>query len=154
MSKERFHFQLKSVRGMVIKSMDEIDDSLIEVIPAGYNNNLLWHFGHIATFMEGEIIRLTGKDSSVKERFDKYFDNGTSPADFDDDTPDKEEIRKVLESHVDEYSQVSQEKLDEELDEEFLGITRSDDLSAFMILHEALHEGKIQSMAILLNEQY
>lgn len=154
MTKEVLHAQLKTVRGWINDAYDDTDISLVDIIPAGFNNNLHWQFGHVANNVEGELVRLLGKDDTNSQRLSKYFGTGTSPDDFDDDTPSLSEIKDVLSSQVVEYSQVPESALEADLDQEFLGITRSDELSAFVIAHEALHAGKIQEIKRLLEETY
>lgn len=154
MTRDTLFFQLKTLRGMVKQSFEDTDESIVEIVPAGFNNNLYWHYGHIAVMMEGELVRLTGKDDSLHKRFAKHFMTGTSPDDFDDDTPTLDEVEERLDNQVSEYEAVTGDKLEGKLDEEFLGMTESYELAAFMILHEGLHAGKVQEMKRLLEETY
>ncbi|MFD2831501.1 DinB family protein [Corticicoccus populi] len=154
MTKELLHSQLKSVRNWVLKAYEDTDQSLIDIVPAGFNNNLHWQFGHVADNIEGELVRLLEKDDSDQKRLKKYFGYGTSPDQFDDETPSFEEIKEILDRQVDEYGEVPEERLEGELDEAVLGNSRSDTLSAFIIAHEALHAGKIQEIKRLLEETY
>lgn len=154
MTKELLHSQLKSVRNWVLKAYEDTDQSLIDIVPAGFNNNLYWQFGHVADNIEGELVRLLEKDDSDQKRLKKYFGYGTSPDQFDGETPSFEEIKEILDRQVDEYGQVPEERLEGELDESVLGNSRNDTLSAFIIAHEALHAGKIQEIKRLLEETY
>lgn len=154
MIKEILHAQLTAVRGWVINAFEDTDESLTDIVPAGFNNNLHWQFGHIANNLEGELVRLLGKDDSDSKRLKKYFGYGTSPDDFDDETPSFSEIKEILDRQLAEYSEVSEDTLEISLDEPVLGQNTSGELAAFSIAHEALHAGKVQEMKRLLEETY
>ncbi|SOC41038.1 DinB family protein [Salinicoccus kekensis] len=154
MQKELLTFQLKTVRGWVNYHLEDTDESLMDIVPAGFNNNLHWQYGHVAANFETELVRLLGKDSTTADAFNKYFGTGTSPDDFDEGTPSIEEIKEVLERQPGEYESVTEEQLQEKMDEPFLGMTMSYERAGFAMLHESLHAGKIQEMKRLLENQY
>lgn len=154
MQKELLMFQLKTVRGWVKYHLEDTDDDLMDIVPAGFNNNLHWQFGHVVALLETELVRLLGKDDDVGKRFNKHFGTGTNPDDFDDETPSIEEIKTLLDQQQTEYNQVTEDRLKEKLTEPVMGMTASYELAGFIILHESLHAGKIQEMKRLLENQY
>lgn len=154
MQKELLTFQLKTVRGWIKYHLEDTDDDLMDIVPAGFNNNLHWQFGHVIANMESELVRLLGKNDDVEQRFKKYFGTGTSPDDFDDETPSTDEIKTLLDQQQKEYGGLTEESLKETLPEPFMGMKTSYELAGFIILHESLHAGKIQEMKRLLENQY
>lgn len=154
MQKELLTFQLKTVRGWIKYHLEDTDDDLMDIVPAGFNNNLHWQFGHVVAHMETELVRLLGKDDDAANLFKKHFGTGTSPDNFDDETPSIEEIKTMLDQQQAEYNQLTEDGLKESLPEPVMGMTTSYDLAGFIILHESLHAGKIQEMKRLLENQY
>ncbi len=154
MQKELLEFQLKTVREWVKYHLEDTDDDLMDIVPAGFNNNLYWQYGHIAAMFETELVRLTGKDDALAKQLNQHFGTGTDPDDFDDDTPSVEEIKTILGRQPEEYHAVTEEKLQEKLETPFLGMTMSYERAGFALLHESLHAGKIQEMKRLLENQY
>ncbi|CAM4280804.1 DinB family protein [Lacicoccus alkaliphilus] len=154
MQKELLTFQLKTAREWVKYHLEDTDEDLMDIVPAGFNNNLYWQYGHVAAMFESELVRLLGKDSTTADAFQKYFGYGTSPDEFDDGTPSMEEVKAVLEQQPAEYEAVTEEKLQEKLEEPFMGMTMSYERAGFTLLHEGLHAGKIQEMKRLLENQY
>lgn len=154
MQKELLTFQLNTVRGWIKYHLENTDDDLMDIVPAGFNNNLHWQFGHVVALMETELVRLLGKNDDVEKRFKEYFSTGTSPDDFDDATPSIDEIKTLLDLQQEEYGKLTEESLNENLAEPFMGMKTSYELAGFLILHESLHAGKIQEMKRLLENQY
>ena len=56
MQKELLTFQLKTVRGWIKYHLEDTDDDLMDIVPAGFNNNLHWQFGHVIANMESELV--------------------------------------------------------------------------------------------------
>lgn len=154
MTKKVLQAQFKAVRGWVSKEYDETDQSLIDIVPAGFNNNLHWQFGHVVSTMEGELVRLLGKNDADKKRLQKSFGYGTSPDNFDDDTPSFDDLKALLDKQVEDFSFITSSALEKELDQPMLNQTNSCNLLGVFIAHEAMHAGKIQEMKRLLEAQY
>lgn len=143
--------QWKIARTWLLRQYDKTDEKLFHTIPQGFPNSLHWQFGHVAAMSEILSVTLFGHEDEVAERFKKYFGYGTSPNDFDDDTPRMEDIKQLLDSQLVLF--------ENDLTEEQLDMTREADegnakdngaLMGGYIIHEALHVGKIEEMRRVL----
>ena len=150
MSKETLLFQVKTTREWILETFDKVSEEDMTKIPEGFKNNIHWQLGHVAGMMELPTAALTDSKSDDVKRFQKYFGYGTSPEDFDDETPSTEEVRALLEGQVPRLEDITEESLDEDLPREFMGMTKRYEQLSFMIIHEALHAGKIQEMSKLI----
>ena len=152
MAKETLLFQINQVRNMILGALDKVDGEELARIPEGkgFKNNLHWQFGHVASMGELALVGMTGKSNDEFQRYTKYFGYGTSPDDFDSETPDIDEIRALLEGQVPQLEEFPEEKLDEDLPKEFMGMTKRYEQLAFIILHEGQHVGKIEEMTKLV----
>ena len=75
------------VRKTNIALIDTVDQSALETIPLGFNNNVYWHTGHLVTVQASLLYGRAGEPLPIDERFRKYFAKGTSPKDFDKARP-------------------------------------------------------------------
>lgn len=150
MKKDLLLHQWSTAREFVLTLLEDTDSRSLEVIPDGFKNNLLWQFGHLATV--GEILGAFyfNMDAEVYEKWKGYFDYGTSPNDFDDNTPGIDEVRELLKSQLAKYKDISEEKLNEDLPEKAFKADTVGQMMAFIILHEAIHVGKIEEMKKLV----
>jgi len=149
-AKETLLFQVKTTREWILETFDKVSVEDMTKIPEGFRNNIHWQLGHVAGMMELPTAALTDSKSDDGKRFQKYFGYGTGPDDFDDETPSIEEIKALLEGQVPRLEDITEESLDEDLPREFMGMTKRNEQLSFMILHEALHAGKIQEMSKLI----
>lgn len=151
MTKETLLFQINQARNMILGAFDNVEGAgQMTRIPEGFKNNLHWQFGHVASMGELALVGLTDKSNDEFQRYTKYFGYGTSPDDFDDETPDIDEIRALLEGQVPQLDDITDEKLGEDLPKEFMGMTKRYEQFAFIILHEGQHVGKIEEMTKLV----
>src|SRR5699024_5788655 len=102
---------------------------------------------------ESELVRLLGKNDDVEKRFKKHFGTGTSPDDFDDETPSTDEIKTLLDQQQEEYGSLTEESLKETLPEPFMGMKASSELAGLIRLHDSIDAGKIQEMNGRLENQ-
>jgi len=84
MSNNTFKFILDS-RKAFIKLIDELSLEQLNEIPAGFNNNIIWNFGHIVVSTQTLCYVRTGiwLDSSAVKYVDAYA-KGTKPGYFVD----------------------------------------------------------------------
>lgn len=146
MAKETLLFQVKTSRQWILDTFEKVSEEDMMKIPEGFKNNIHWQLGHVAGMMELPTAALTDSKTDDGKRYQKYFGYGTSPEDFDDDTPTLDEIKALLEGQVPRLDDITEEGLEEDLPREFMGMTKRYEQLSFMILHESLHAGKIQEM--------
>ena len=124
MSKELLLFELEKTRGWTLDLFEGMKEEDMHIIPEGFPNSIHWQLGHIAGMMEMVTAALTDKNTDTSKRYQKYFGFGTSPDDFDGETPATDEIEALLKGQPELL-----EDLDEadEIDE---GLLKLDELYA------------------------
>ncbi|MFA7745761.1 DinB family protein [Salinicoccus roseus] len=153
MSKELLLFELEKTRGWTLDLFEGMKEEDMHIIPEGFPNSIHWQLGHIAGMMEMVTAALTDKDTDTSKRYQKYFGFGTSPDDFDGETPATDEIEALLKGQPERLEDLDEAVLDDDLPREFMGMTTRREQFAFMILHEAMHVGKVQEMKRVLENQ-
>src|SRR5699024_8601766 len=149
-AKETLLFQVKTTREWILETFDKVSVEDMKKIPEGFSNNINWQLCHVAGMMELSTAALTDSKTDDVKMIQKYFAYGKVPDDVDDETPSIEEIKALLEGQVPRLEDITEESLDEDLPREFMGMTKRNEQLSFMILHEALHAGKIQEMSKLI----
>ncbi|WP_117170053.1 DinB family protein [Paraliobacillus sediminis] len=142
--------QSKFVRKATIEYVKEVNENRLEIIPAGLNNNIKWHLGHIYTVTEKFAFQLTGKKATVPADFPKLFNPGTSPKDWSVKSPAKEELIFLLNEQI-----VKMETLSKEIELPIkkvyntstgLRISSVAACLSFCLYHEGMHFGVIKTI--------
>ncbi|MDS9470759.1 DinB family protein [Sporosarcina pasteurii] len=144
-------------RMYTIGRVKRVEDSKWDYQPAGFNNNIRWHAGHIFVIVE------TFLQKSVKSYEPKYpewipmFDDGTSPSDWGEDVPSGEEILAALREQMDWVIPFIEDKLDGKMDEplvigdDIMTFSTIDGIVQFLSWHEGTHAGVIHALNLLEN---
>lgn len=146
MQDERILKQLEVVRELTIKILSAIPESDWDSIPEGFRNNIRWNAGHIATVQDNFVYGLGKVSPNLPENYLSYFGGGTSPADWEEQPPSKEEILNVLQKQTAWIQQQCKDKLDVQIGKAFKGMETVGELLLFSIFHEGMHFGVINSL--------
>ncbi|WP_100374267.1 DinB family protein [Bacillus sp. FJAT-45037] len=138
MEKEVFR-QLHTWRRFTLKTLKLVDNAQVDKIPDGFNNNIRWNAGHILVIQDRLTVQMLGLEPSYPEGYDRYFDKGTSPAEWDDAVPSMEEITAELEGQLTKLESVISGRLSEEPAATVFNLPTIGDLAMFASAHEAMH---------------
>lgn len=157
MKKDVLMHQLKLARSWIVALLDTVEKDELLIVPEGFSNNLHWQFGHVAatnTYTKKMLFKVEEEDE-VAERFNKYFERGTSPKEnFDDDTPTIEEVRELLTTQLDYFEEhLTDDILNTEIEENPFNAKNLGEMVGFFIIHESIHIGKIEEMKRVLKHQ-
>jgi len=124
-------------------------------IPAGFNNNIIWHLGHMIAAQEG-IFYLRGKlELTIEQEFFNSFKNGSRP-EREIHEEELEKIKSLLFSSLDQFESDLEKNAFHNYPAWTVGmgveINSIDDAINFLIFHEGLHFGYIMAYKrIILN---
>lgn len=154
MRKDTLLHQWKTARGMVLHLFENTDEELMHTIPDGFPNSLHWQLGHVATMGEMLSVKVFSHEDAVLQRFNMYFGYGTSPENFDDDTPLMEEIKQLLETQLVAFEDnLTEEQVNMTMDDNQFGAKDNGEFLGFFIVHEAVHVGKMEDMIRALKQK-
>ncbi|PNZ27836.1 dinB superfamily protein [Staphylococcus petrasii] len=119
-----------------------------------FPNTLHWQYGHVLTIFE-EALALGNQNVVDVEKYHKLFGYGSSPKDWEgQDVPSIEEIKKDLKTLPERAQKLTDEDLQQELDQPVAGFFKTlDELLVLNAIHVPLHAGKIEEMTRVLKEQ-
>lgn len=138
-----------------IGRVKRVADSKWDFQPAGFNNNIRWHAGHIFVIVETFLQQSVKSYKPQKPEWIPMFDDGTSPQEWGENVPTGEEILAALREQMDWVIPFVEEKLNEEMDEplvigeDIMTISNIDGIVQFLSWHEGTHAGVIHALNLL-----
>lgn len=145
---------LQSGRRYLKDQIDGLTETQLCQIPAGYNNNVLWHIGHLVATQQLLHYRRASVPLHIDDAFVDQFKNGTSPRDWLNN-PDIDQVLALLLSLPDK---LAQDYTNHRFGPSYDGFTtRSgfslnsiDEAIVFNNFHEGIHTGYVMAMKKLL----
>ncbi len=131
--------QLESYRSVLLNVLEGVTEEMAEIIPNGFNNNIRWNMGHIYLDQYLWIGALTKEQYNVPEPFNKWFGFGTSPSDFNADTPSFEELKGLLKQQPIKLKQEYGDQLEEPFPPIDMGMYTIEQVLIRTIFHEGMH---------------
>ncbi|MDF9799448.1 hypothetical protein OKW21_004711 [Catalinimonas alkaloidigena] len=124
--------------------LDAVDEKGLNHIPQGFNNNIIWNFGHMIATQQILCYKLSGLDMHVDKAVIEAYRKGTKP----EGMVTGDEIKRLREFAVTTIDQL-QKDFDEQRFQEYheyttsFGVTLTDIHEGihFNAMHEALHLG-------------
>ncbi|MBM3265924.1 MAG: DinB family protein [candidate division Zixibacteria bacterium] len=141
---------LQAGRRYLKSLVDDLSESQLTLIPNGYNNNVLWHLGHLVAIQQALHYRRAGLPMYIDDVFMERFDKDSSPRRWNA-KPDVGEIMRLLTDLPDRL-------LADYEAGKFIGpydgfTTRSgfslktvEDAFLFNNFHEGIHTGNVMAM--------
>jgi|DewCreStandDraft_2_1066082.scaffolds.fasta_scaffold13470_3 hypothetical protein len=142
--------QIELNRSRTLEIITNLTSEQVNVTPNGYNNNILWHVGHILTTQERLSYRLIQEPLELPESLMALFLNGTKPADWQTPPPDMSTLLPLLKEQPTRMKQRLEGRLEEQITIPFKDLKRLGEVLIFSIGHEALHVGYIMAMKKLV----
>jgi hypothetical protein len=137
-------------RKKVLEIIKPLTIEQVNLIPTGFNNNIIWNLGHMVAAQQGICYKRAGLDTIVGEDFFNTYKPGSKPERFFDAV----ELEKIIELLSTTITQ-----LEADLKTDIFGnypafttrygieLTSVDDAVHFLPFHEGLHIGTIVAMS-------
>lgn len=138
--------QLESYRSELLTVLEGVTEEIADSIPAGFRNNIRWNMGHVYLDQYLWIAALTKDRSDVPESFQRWFGFGTSPADFTEDTPSFDELKKLLKIQPANINETFGNRLEEEFTPTEMGMHTIEQVLIRTIFHEGMHLQTINNL--------
>ena len=141
----------KLVRNTNLNLIKTVSPTMIDLIPSGFKNNIRWQTGHLVAVQLSLLFQWTNFDLPLDDSYLSYFGKGTSPANFDSNTPDIRRIMKDAEFHTFTTEQ-SFESLTDRVYPTKITVSTGHEISSFsdavgfLPLHEAYHFASIKAL--------
>ena len=92
---------LKTTRKNIQQLVDAYSIDQLNQIPTGFNNNLIWNYGHVVVTQQLLVYGLSGLPMKISTDFVNRYRKGTKPVSFIDQD-EYEQLRKFFEKIPDD----------------------------------------------------
>ncbi|MEO7313113.1 MAG: DinB family protein [Chitinophagaceae bacterium] len=135
---------IKETRNNFLKLIDSLPIDILNKVPAGFNNNIIWNFGHVVISQQLLCYKLSGATMLVDEAMIPKYSKGTKP----DGVVSQEEIDQLKAWAVETIDQTEHD-LEGDVFQNYKTYTTSfgttlenvGDAIQFVAMHEGLHLG-------------
>lgn len=139
--------QFQFTRRSLLRILEGLDDRLVTIQPKKFNNNILWHIGHILVVNEKMIFGFPINHSSkIPTSYYDLFCSGSDPSKWNSEVPELEVLITYLEEQSNRINELPNEFFEKKLPFEFPLGTTYKELYEFLIYHESEHIGQIKAM--------
>lgn len=143
--------QYRILRGFTLGLIESLDESIADIIPEGYNNNIRWNIGHI---LVSQYYIMYGPEQAAKRMPAAYgalFGRGSTPRDWQRELPSFATLAEELRTQMERIEQDFTNRLDEVLPQPMtlgdgMEMKTFGELMIFTFYHEGWHAGYIQSL--------
>lgn len=147
--------QFEMTRGMLLNfvlELEKMDDKQILAVPEGFQNNILWHIGHVLVTAEAFMFGYPQQASGLNPAYAGLFAMGTKPADWESDVPALQILKEDLSAQLEKIRGLDDNFLAGKLPFQFPvpNIHTFADLYHLMSYHEAEHIGQMKAMRKLV----
>ncbi|WP_409304527.1 DinB family protein [Peribacillus sp. SCS-155] len=129
-----------------LKKLEGLDETILDVQPHGFNNNIRWHIGHVLTVTEQFMFGFPKKSTNIPERYLSLFAKDTSPKEWSQDVPSLAELTGCLKEQADRLQAIPAGMLTDKLKRPFNDLKTYGELANMAMFHEAYHLGQIHSL--------
>ncbi len=141
---------LEGIRKQVLGHIQGLTEAQALLVPDGFRNSVHWHIGHMLHVQLAHWYVRRGEALPVDLGFRKYFRDGSSPENYDADTPTFTQVMDVYRNYsfdiVAKYGSILEAPLTQEFD--YMNShfsTVADDLY-LLIYHEGEHYPMVQRL--------
>ena len=140
---------LRKTRTYVLDLIKELSLEKLNIVPHGFNNNIIWNVGHLVAAQQTICYVRGGKSITIPEEFFNNFKPGSRPERFFQ-SDEEDEVKKLLFTSLD----ILEKDLQQNRFEPFIpwvtrtgiNINNISEALIYMHHHEGLHTGIIYSM--------
>lgn len=144
--------QLRLSRMHTIGRVKRVEDIKWDYQPAGFNNNILWHAGHIFVIVELYLQQSVPSYDMKNPQWLSLFDDGTSPEQWAEHVPTGAEILAALREQLKWVIPFVENRLADEMNEplvignDIMTIDTIEGIVQFLSWHEGTHAGAIDAL--------
>jgi len=138
------------IRNNFEKAVEKVNEADLVMIPAGFNNHIIWNIGHAVVTQNVLLYGMSGLDFTLPIDFIKRYKKGSTPSDIENP---KTELENIFELGKITDEQLGYDIREMKFDnyqpyETSFGITLNsfNDALQFNNIHEAVHLGYVMAL--------
>src|SRR5699024_1530271 len=133
----------------------ELDESVVDSKPTGFNNTIRWQIGHVLVTTEAFLFGYPKQSENLPKAYDELFKGGSTPDQWSDKGPSLQELIRHLEKQYNRIGELSNEFLAQKIPFTlpFGNFRTYQDLYFLSLHHEAMHLGQCQAMKRMIETE-
>ena len=147
---------IRGARSYIANLKDGLSLEQMNAKPEGFNNNLIWNFGHVIATQQILCYNSSGIESVVEESLIKKYATGTKPESFVD-SKELKTLEEYFFSTIDRFEEDMRKSLFKEYKAfniksyNNLQIGNIEEAIQFVAFHDGLHVGYMMALKRALN---
>ena len=141
--------KIRNFRRFLLGQIASLTTTQLNKIPAGYNNNVIWHIAHLTSAVQSLCYVRAGQPIAIEEKYFTPFLPGTRPEQLID-TAEVEIIKRLFSSSIDTLQVDIERGLftayspSERIASVYgVAVATIEDALDFVLYHEGFHTGYI-----------
>lgn len=148
----------RQTREHFIKLIETLSVEELNEIPAGFNNNIIWNFGHIVASQQGLCYLLSNVTPVVEKQYMLPYRKGTRPEKFID-AEEISTLKELMRSSIDQLeNDLRSNKFtsyNSFLTDYGVEVRSIDEAVQFFVVHDAFHYGIATTIKkVIKNNKY
>lgn len=144
----------RQTRANFIRLVESSTVEELNEIPVGFNNNIIWNFGHIISSQQGLCYVLSNVEAVIEKQYMLPFKKGTKPEKYFN----AEEINTLKELMQSTINQLEEDLSNNKFKsynafktDYGMEVKSSDEAVQFFVVHDALHYGIASAIKKVIN---
>lgn len=152
-----FHIidNIRKTRTHVVELVKDLSIEKLNIVPHGFNNNIIWNIGHLVAAQQSICYLKGGLLPALPEETFKKYSPGTRPETFFE-SDEEDEMKKLLFTSIDTFERDYQQNLFKDFTpwttRMGLNLKNINEAIIYLHFHEGLHTGIISSMKRLVQK--
>lgn len=138
---------LIGIRQETLEIVGELDESIVDIVPAGFNNSIKWNVGHIIYDQDVWFHYLIQDEMDVPESYEQFFGFGTRPSVWQNEPPSWDELIRELRAQPERLKKKFAGRLDEPLQRVTeAGMSTIGEVIPRTLYHEGMHQAAVLAL--------
>lgn len=147
---------IRQTRENFIRLIEESTAEELNAIPAGFNNNMIWNFGHIVASQQGLCYQAAGLEPLIDKQYILPYRKGTKPEKFigaEEINTIKESMRSTIDQLAEDLSSDKFTSYNAFTNAYGVTITSTAEAVQFFAVHDSYHYGIASAIKKVINNK-
>ena len=146
---------IRNIRTYALDQVKELSLEKLNIVPHGFNNNIIWNLGHLLAAQQSICYVKMGLPPVTPEGYFEKFKPGSRPSHFFE-SDEVDQVKELLISHLDRLQADCQRHVFERYvpwtNRYGIDLLNIDEALGYLYFHEGLHLGIIHSLKKLVQK--
>lgn len=146
---------IQATRTLFLKLVDGLSIDQLNKIPEGFNNNIIWNFGHVIVSQQILCYKLAGLPLKIDEAYISKYSKGTKPESFIDENELaflKQQATQLIDELIADIEKGLLNNYTNYTTSFGIALNSIEDAVKFLTMHEGLHLGYAMALKRIVNK--